>query len=109
VRLALDDLASNARGPFPEVATDALHKRIFNLSIFRRHGPDAIVASRYTVGSGPTICTGRCLIKNSPATNIMAAKVTTSIAVISSSISFKRKSPEFRNKNAATRIRFRAG
>jgi hypothetical protein len=85
------------------VATDALHKRIFNLSIFSRHGPDASVAA------GRTACTGPYLMYNSLATNITAAKVITSIAVISSSISFKRKSPEFPNKNAATRIMFREG
>jgi hypothetical protein len=57
VRLALNDLASgNGRGPFPEVATDALRQRIFNLSIFYRHGPDAIVTARRTP------CTGQCFI-----------------------------------------------
>jgi hypothetical protein len=102
VRLALEDLASNTGGPFPEVATDALLKRIFNLSIFCHHGPDAIVTARLPA------CAGAWSIYNSPATNITAAKTIASIAVISSSISFTGRTvlgcPQ---KNAATHIRFR--
>jgi hypothetical protein len=44
-------LASNGRRPFPEMAADALNECIFNLSIFYRHGPDAIVTT------GRTTCT----------------------------------------------------
>jgi hypothetical protein len=82
MRLALENLASNARGPFPEVAADTLHERIFNLSMFYGHGPDAIVTA------GRTTCTGPDVIYNSPATNMTAARTIASIAVIISSISF---------------------
>jgi hypothetical protein len=53
VRLTIDNLASNGRGPFPKMATDTLHKRIFGLSIFYRHGPDAIVTAGRTTCAGP--------------------------------------------------------
>jgi hypothetical protein len=87
VRSAFDDFAGNARGPFPQVAADALHQRIFNLSIFYCHGPDAIVTAGRTTCTGPAVCTGPWAIYNSPATNITAASAIASIAVISSSIS----------------------
>jgi hypothetical protein len=45
VRLARDDFASNGRGPFPQVAADAVHQRVFDLSIFHCHGTEAICAA----------------------------------------------------------------
>jgi hypothetical protein len=83
VRLARDNFASNGRGPFPQVAADALHERVFDISIFHCHGTDAICAAG-TVGG----CIGPLSIYNPPAINITAANTIANIAVTRSSTSF---------------------
>jgi hypothetical protein len=65
------------------VPADTLHERVFNLSIFYRHGAEAICAAGTVKARGGLFST-----YNPPATNRTAASNIASMAVTSSSTSF---------------------
>lgn len=83
VRLARNGCARDRSRPFPHVAADTLHERVFDLSIFRRHGAEAIC----TAGTVEA-CGGLFSTYNPPATSRTATSAIASIAVTSSSPSF---------------------
>jgi hypothetical protein len=91
------------------MAADALHQRVFNLSVFYRNGAEAIWAAGSVGG-----CTGILSIYNPPAISITPANSIANIAVNSSSTSFimlRRTARDIlpTQQNVAPWIKFRTG